>query len=349
MSARSLHEPSGPGGKSRPTAAPAGPKLAADSPRAPDPIAWKLDWNLLRTFMVIVQEQGLTAAATRLNLKQPSVSNALKRLERALGVRLIERGPRTFRLTARGRALYKECTGIFGSVNRLASALEKAEGDITGTVQLALASHVVTPLIDDTLAEFHRLHPAASVSIAVSSSREVVESVFEKRAALGVCLVRDPLPELEYRQLYTEHFGFFCGPAHHLFGKRGLELEDLAGEQCVSFHTDQLNDVLRPVALLRAEAEFDENVAGWSTNLEEIRRMVIAGLGIGALPIHVVERDVRDGLLFRLPPYEDPPAVDTWLVRHPEARVNRAEAEFARLLAGRIDATPRAERIYGLN
>jgi DNA-binding transcriptional LysR family regulator len=331
------------------TSSPPRDPTVAEAARPAEQVAWKLDWNLLRTFMVIVQEQGLTAAATRLNLKQPSVSNALKRLERALGVKLIERGPRTFRLTARGRALYRECTGIFGSVNRLASALEKAEGDISGLVQLALASHVVSPLIDETLAEFHRLHPAACVSIGVSSSREVVQSVFEKRAALGVCLVREQLPELEYRLLYTEHFGFFCGPTHHLFGKRGLSLEDLAGEQCVSFHTDQLNDVLRPVALLRAEAEFDEHVAGWSTNLEEIRRMVIASLGIGALPIHVVERDVREGMLHRLPPYVDPPAVDIWLVRHPDARVNRAEAEFGRLLAKRIDDTPRSERIYGLD
>ena len=331
MSARSIAEP---------WSAPAAP---------PEQVAWKLDWNLLRTFMVIVQEQGLTAAAARLDLKQPSVSNALKRLERALGVQLIERGPRTFRLTARGHALYRECTGIFGSVNRLASALEQAEGEIAGTVQLALASHVVSPLIDDTLAEFHRLHPAACLSISVSSSREVVGSVFEKRAALGVCLVRDRLPELEYTALYTEHFGFYCGPGHRLFGRHGLRLEDLRGEQCVSFHTDQLSDVLRPVAVLRAEADFDENLAGVSTHLEEIRRMVLAGLGIGALPVHVVERDVRDGLLFRLPPYQNPPAVDIWLVRHPQASVNRAEAEFTRLLLQRVADTPRRQRIYGLN
>ncbi|MCU0989841.1 MAG: LysR family transcriptional regulator, partial [Xanthomonadales bacterium] len=137
-------------------------------------------------------------------------------------MQLIERGPRTFRLTARGQALYRECTGIFGSVNRLASALEQAEGEIGGTVQLALASHVVSPLIDDTLAEFHRLHPAACLAISVSSSRDVVGSVFEKRAALGVCLVRERLPELEYTALYTEHFGFFCGPGHRLFGRQGL-------------------------------------------------------------------------------------------------------------------------------
>lgn len=321
---------------------------SGEAAEVPQQVAWSLDWNLLRTFMVIVQEQGLTAAAARLQLKQPSVSNALKRLERALGVQLIERGPRTFRLTARGRALYRECTGIFGSVNRLAAALEQAEGEIDGTVQLALASHVVSPLIDDLLGDFHRLHPAACVSVSVSSSREAVESVFAKRAALGVCLVRDRLPELDYTLLYTEHFGFFCGPGHRLFGRRGLQLGDLRGEQCVSFPTDQLSDVLRPIAMLRAEADFDENVAGMSTNLEEIRRMVVAGLGIGALPIHVVERDLRDGLLFRLPPYENPPAIDIWLVRHPQARVNRAEAEFTRLLLKRVAETPRGERIYGL-
>ena len=76
--------------------------------------------------------------------------------------------------------------------------------------------------------------------------------------------------------------------------------------------------------------------------------MVLAGLGIGALPIHVVERDVRDGLLFRLPPYQNPPAIDIWLVRHPRARVNRAEAEFTRLLQQRVAATPQEQRVYGL-
>ena len=319
------------------------------SQEIPPEVAWKLDWNLLRTFVVIVQEGSLTAAAARLELKQPSVSNALKRLESSLGAKLAERGPRSFRLTARGRALYRECTGILGSVNRLGSALEQAQGEITGTVQLALASHVETPLIDDTLSEFHRLNPAACLSISVSSSREVIESVFEKRAALGVCLVRDRLPELEYSHLYTEHFGFYCGPGHRLFGRRGLRLEDLRDEQCVSFHTDQLNDVLRPIAMLRAQAEFDENLAGVSTHLEEIRRMVMAGIGIGALPIHVAERDVRDGLLFRLPPYADPPAIDIWLLRHPDASVNRAEAEFTRLLLQRIEQTPREQRIYGLS
>jgi len=313
----------------------------------PPGLAWNLDWNLLRTFMLIVQERNITAAANRLRLKQPTVSNALKRLEQTLGVELIRRGPRSFEVTARGKALYQECISIFGSVNRLTSALEEAAEEISGTVQLSLASHVTTPLLDETLEVFHRLHPLTCISIDVSSSRNVIRSVLEKKAAIGICLVQEQDAELEYRHMYTEHFGFFCGPRHRLFGAQGLNLEDLRGERCVSFRTDQLDDVLQPIALLRAQAEFDRNIAGMSSNLEEIRRMVIAGLGIGALPVHVVEREVRDGLLHRLPPYTDLPPIKIWLVRHPDASLNHAEREFLRMLADRISATPVAERTYG--
>jgi DNA-binding MarR family transcriptional regulator len=62
----------------------------------------RLDWNLLRTFVVLVEAQGITRAAERLGLQQPTVSNALRRLEETLGRRLIDRSPGTFELTEAG-------------------------------------------------------------------------------------------------------------------------------------------------------------------------------------------------------------------------------------------------------
>lgn len=75
--------------------------------------------------------------------------------------------------------------------------------------------------------------------------------------------------------------------------------------------------------------------------------MVIAGLGIGPLPIHVVARDVADGLLWRLPPHEAPPAIDVHLVWNPKAALNRAEASLLDRLRARIRDTPIAQRTYG--
>jgi DNA-binding transcriptional LysR family regulator len=311
-------------------------------------LAWRLDWNLLRSYVVIIQERSFTAAAKKLKLKQPTVSNALRRLEETLGRRLIERGPRTFEPTASGDALYRQALQLFGTIDRLPTAMEDQSAVVTGRVSICMATHVTTPLFDETLAEFGRRHPMGTVSIAVSPSRMVVDAVEAQRCAFGICLVRDQRPGLNYSHFFREHFGFFCGPTHRLFGAGNLALSDLHGEHSVAFDTDQVNDVLRPVALLRERAELEAHPIGVSNNLEEVRRMVIAGLGIGALPIHVVERDVRDRLLWRLPPYEDPPAIDIFVVENPATQLNRAEQAFRQAFFERIAKTPLAERTYSV-
>lgn len=306
----------------------------------------ELDWNLLRTFVVIVQEGSITAAANRLLLRQPTVSLALQRLEARIGSRLIERGGGVFRVTAVGRALYRECVDIYGSIERLTGIAETVSREVTGNVQICLASHVITPLLDDTLAAFHAAHPGATYRIAIETSADVARRVQEGSASLGICLVYKRLPALDYEIVYREFFGFFCGPPHPLYGKAGLEVEDLRGRAAVSFDTDYVGDALRPVALLRQQYELGQPVVGQSPHLEEVRRMILCGLGIGPLPIHVVERDIRDGLLWRLPPYEAPPAIDIYLVTNPRRALNRAEAGFIAALKQRIGATPMAERTY---
>lgn len=308
--------------------------------------ATDLDWNLLRTFVVIVEEGGITAAANRLLRRQPTVSLALRRLETQLGSRLIERGRGVFRLTAAGRELYRECADIYGSIARLGEVTSLASGEITGNIDISLASHVITPLLDETLAAFHAAHPNVTYKIKVETSADVARSVHDKSASFGICLVNKKLPQLVYQTIYREFFGFFCGPSHPLFGRSDLRIDDLDGHAAVSFDTDDLADALRPVAQLRRQHGIEQSIVGRSSHLEEVRRMILCGLGIGPLPIHVVERDLRDGLLWRLPPYQDPPAIDIHLITNPRRRRNRADAGFIKSLKANIAAKPMAERTY---
>ncbi len=305
-----------------------------------------LDWNLLRTFVVIVDERGITAAANRLLLRQPTISLALQRLEAQIGSRLVERGRGVFRLTAAGRELYRECLDIHGNIARLQDMVGSASRRITGAVRIALASHVTTPLFDETLSTFHAAHAEATYEITIATSADVTRSVQDKSVSFGICLVNKRLPQLEYKVIYREFFGFFCGPSHPLFGKRHLKIEDLRGLSAVSFGTDDLADALRPVALLRRQYELDQSIIGHSAHLEEVRRMIMCGLGIGPLPIHVMERDVRESLLWRLPPYENPPAIDIYLVTHPLKRLNSAEAAFLAALREDISRLPLSARTY---
>ncbi|MET3581769.1 DNA-binding transcriptional LysR family regulator [Mesorhizobium robiniae] len=316
-----------------------------DSPRS-ERLVWDLDWNLLRTFVVIAEVKSITRAAERLNLKQPSVSNALRRLEDRVGRRLIERDATRFELTEVGRLLYEQSIEVFGTISQLPLLMRGVSDDVTGHVNIAMASHVVSPLFDRALSQFHSSYPRASLTITVAASTEVTKQVRERRASFGVCLVSQRDPALEYTMVYREFFGFFCGPHHRLYGRAGLTLADLRGEPSVSFQTDHISDALRPVALLRSEAKLDAEVVGVSSSLEEVRRMIVAGLGIGPLPLHVARRDVADGLLWWLPPYQAPPAIDIFLLVNPDNTLNRAEKALLSGLQALIAATPLEDRIY---
>jgi DNA-binding transcriptional LysR family regulator len=305
-----------------------------------------LDWNLLRTFVVIVEEGGISKAANRLLRGQPAVSLALGRLEAELGCRLIDRGHGTFRLTAKGRKLFQECAEIYTGISRLKEVTYAGANEISGNITICLASHVVTPLLDNLLTSNYRAHPNVSYTIKSMPSEDVASQVQDKTVSLGICLVNRRRPDLEYENIYREFFGFYCGPPHPLFGKKDLRLGDLRHQDAVSFDTDDLNDALRPVALLRQQNEMAQRIVGHSSQLEELRRMILCGLGIGPLPVHVAERDVKDGLLWRLPPYKNPPEVDIFLVTNPRKAFNRAESTFIEGLKTAIRTTPIAKRTY---
>lgn len=290
------------------------------------------DWNLLHTYLVIVSEGSITNAATRLGLQQPTISNALKRLEMQLDTRLIDRDPGRFELTPQGNVLLQECQEICGTIGRLDQLLSDAQQQLDGHLCLYTASHVVFPPFDRALTAFHAMHPEATLQIEVETSMNVTRAVLDKTATLGLCLVSEPHPRLHYHRLFREHFGFFCGAPHALFGCRNLSLQDLRGADFVSFDSDRMSDALRPIAQLRAQLQIPARVVGTSASLEEVQRMISSGLGVGSLPIHVAERDLNDGLLWRLPPYDNPPTVDIFLVTNPRARLSRTELAFIDIL-----------------
>ncbi|KAA5605514.1 LysR family transcriptional regulator [Roseospira marina] len=312
----------------------------------------EFDWNLLHTFVVIVEERSITRAANRLLLRQPSVSNALKRLEDRLGQPLIDRAPGRFELTDAGRILYRECQHICGAIGRLGHLMATGRTEVSGHIRLLLASHVVFPPLNAVMARFHAAHPLVTLEHEVARSAVVAQNVLSRQASAGIGLVASPNPQLRYRPLFREHFGFFCGPSHRLFGRRDLTAADLRDEPFVSFSTDTPTDALRAIALLRAHHGLTGRTVGTSSNLEEVRRMIIAGLGVGPLPVHVVERDVRDGLLWRLPPYDDvrgpggPAPVDIFLVTNPRTTLSQAERLFLTMLNAHADTAPGGFFVY---
>ena len=134
---------------------------------------WNLDWNLLRTFMVVVEQRGISKAADFLGLKQPTISFALKRLEVITEQTLIIRKPNEFSVTRAGQVLYNECATIFGAVSQLPSLMDVDNSELRGHLAIAITSHVISEHFDEFLHKFSTAHPNVTYSFNVSESDDV--------------------------------------------------------------------------------------------------------------------------------------------------------------------------------
>jgi len=288
----------------------------------------RLDWNLLRTYLVIGQEGSMSRAAARLHITQSAVSQALKRLEEQLDCVLIARSGRHFDLTETGEEVLRIAADIYGDVSRLGTVLESRHDDVVGKVRILTISGIQSVHYDEFLADFHESHPNVELEIEVMGSSDIISSLLQKTATVGVGLSRLPQPRLEQRVLFRERYGYFCGPRHPLFGQENLTLEQLVAERFVSFTSDQLGGNLSPLALFRDQQGFTGKIVASSTSFEEIHRLICAGFGIGCLPVHLVRRDVEQGLLWRLPPEEGVVDLDIRLLWNREQRMTQAETVF---------------------
>lgn len=303
-----------------------------------------INWNLLHTFVVVAEARSISKAAQILRRGQPAISAALKNLEGQMGHQLAERGPRNFELTEHGRLLLREAREICGAIDRISVLIKDTEDALTGNVRLTLASHMTSPIINRTLTEFHRRHHRATISCTVMNSSEIIEALANRLIHFGIGPTFNKRPEFEYIHIFKEYCGFYCGASHSLFGRENLSVDDLEDQNEITYQTAIHSDYLHSITEMRRQIKFRTPLTGVSANLEEVRRMIVAGMGIGAIPVQIAARDVRDGILWRLPPYENIMPIDVYLIKNDKVRASPTEKAFLEVLIHEIQSASLEER-----
>ncbi len=244
---------------------------------------YRLDQTLLRTFVTAAESGNLTRAAERLHLSQPTISLQIKRLEDGLGRRLIERTPRSFRLTDAGETL-------LGYGRRILSLSEEVVSQIMeptepGLVRLGTPEDFATIHLSKVLAAFSRAHPNVALEITTDLTLNLMERFRSGEFDL-VLVKREPRGPSEGVRVWREALVWACEAEH---------AEVFAGR------TEALPLVVSPdpcVYRKRAITSLDEAAIPWriaytSTSLAGAQAAVRAGLGLMVLPIGMMPADFR--------------------------------------------------------
>lgn len=137
-------------------------------------------------FLRVLDLGSISAAARSLDLSVATASQRLKRLEKALGVKLLNRSTRQLSATAEGAALAEQGRALIDDLEALTSSLRKAAKDVTGTLRVTVPAAFGRLYISPLLPRFLARHPSLKVSIDMSDTvQDIVGEGFDLAIRIG--------------------------------------------------------------------------------------------------------------------------------------------------------------------
>lgn len=282
----------------------------------------KLDWSLIETFVAVVEQGSLSAAARQLGSSQPTVGRQIKSIETQLGVDLFHRSANGFDLTASGMKLLPAAQAMNAAYRDLMLATAGQDTDLSGTVCITASEMVSVYHLPEIIADIRQREPQIQIEvIATDDSRNLLY----READIAIRMFQPNQLDLIARHLGDLDLGVFASKDY--VARRGplRSLDDLKNHDFVGLNEQTLIiDNMRKFGLDAKRDWFsvrcDDPVAYW--------RMVQTGCGIGFAQKSVARKDpdiIELNLGFPLP------TLPVWLTAHEAIR-----------------HTPRVKRVWDL-
>jgi DNA-binding transcriptional LysR family regulator len=282
-----------------------------------DRIGRRLNPHDLHIFMAVVEHGNMARAADSLAISRPVVSRTIAELERALGVRLLDRGPQGVEPTLYGRALLKRSIAVFDELKQSVSDIESLGDPNAGEVSIGctepMAAGFVAAVIDRLSRQYPRLVFRLELCTTPAQQFHVLR---ERKCDLVVARVwpQPPEPDMDTEGLFDDQVCVVAGRESRWLGRRKLALADLFDEPWLLAPVDHepgspVFEIFHALGLEVPRA----SVASYSFNV----RMTLLATGrfLAIIPVSVLRFGVAPSLLevlpCTLPPSVQPVAVTT--------------------------------------
>lgn len=235
-------------------------------------------------FFVAVAERGtVSGAAQHLSISQSSVTEAIKDLERDLGVELFERHPRGLNVTHKGHQFLRHATKILAEVSDARRSFSAEREVTTGGLQLGVTSLVAGYVLSDLLARYRRAHPAVRIS-AIEDNGDYLEHLLVGGkldiAVLVISNLRDTMA-LQSEILEVSSYRLWLPLGHPLAAAEIINVADIADEPLIMLSVDEIEE--NTGKLLNALGA-RPHVAFRTRSVEAVRSLVATGAGVALLP-----------------------------------------------------------------
>jgi DNA-binding transcriptional LysR family regulator len=265
-----------------------------------------MNWDDLRYFLAIARTNSLSAAGRHLKVSQPTVSRRLMAMEERFGVKLFVRTKSGFELSVAGAEVFDAVQNVEEDINsidrRMSGQDQRLKGPLRITCTEVLANLYLTPHLSRFVAE----HPEIELSVICTFK---YLSLSRREADVAIRMTHQPPDTLIGRRLADTAMCVYAALDTHL-PEQGTG--NGGGWDWIGWQDESYNRMLitTPFPKARIKHRVDD--------LQTMRTMARAGLGVAVLPCYMADRDAGLRRVTEQPMTKNVP--DLWVLSHPDVR-----------------------------
>jgi DNA-binding transcriptional LysR family regulator len=270
-----------------------------------------MDLRQLRYFAAVAEERSFTAAARRLNLSQPPLSQHIQALEASLGTRLLQRTSRSVELTKAGEALLVRARAIQQQIKSAEEEVQLVGAGLVGTLDVGATGSILRARLADLLAAYRQQAPMVKMTVHEQAPSLQIAALLDRTT--NVSLNRSIPTEhgLVSELAWPEEVVVAMPRTHPLAKRKRIALGDLAAEDHIVLHPDS-SEFARYLQKCCIDAGFLPRVSQQIIDAQSVPSLIAAGFGVALVP-QSIARFTTDEIAFR-PIRPSPPKADVYLV-----------------------------------
>lgn len=146
-----------------------------------------LNLTNLKYFYDAVETESISESARRNFVTQSAVSQAIQKLEKALGIPLMTHQRNCFKVTSEGQDIFSFTRQVFQTLKTMTTLSQEACNSISGNINIACTQSVAMNLIADALQKSKELYPQASVNMKIAKMENIC--LLLKRGLMDMAIV----------------------------------------------------------------------------------------------------------------------------------------------------------------
>lgn len=284
-----------------------------------------MDFEKLKTFLEVCQQGSFSRAAEKLRVTQPAISAQIRSLEKEVGASLFDRKCGKVSTTAAGRVFEpfaEHCLQCYSHIVMTVADLHKSP---RGTISISANETTCLYVFPKIFAQFKKQCPRVGLGIVRAERGRTLEAVLKRQVDFGVISLPLKDPRINVSLVHKDELVLVVQPNHPLAQRKTVKVEDLVQYPMLLPQQGRQREQIDGIFQMH---DFQPKLAMEVDSGELLKRLIVAGLGVGFLPrINVLEDEKAKQLAtvriegIRL-------ARDLALIYHKENMLTRAAQTF---------------------